>query len=53
MRLVVYRDTTFVGYVQIDKVTDSESYGTLSRQVVPARIGDMVVDESTVDKAGQ
>ncbi len=53
MRLVVYRDTTFVGYVQIDKVTDSESYGTLSRQVVPARVGDMVVDESTVDNAGQ
>ncbi|MBT3278889.1 MAG: hypothetical protein HN909_03040 [Phycisphaerales bacterium] len=51
-RLVVYRDSTFVGYVQIDKVTDNEAYGTLSRQVVPAKIGDRVIDESTVENAG-
>jgi hypothetical protein len=44
MRLISYREDKFVGYLRVEQVARREAACSFSRQILPPRIGDHVVD---------
>lgn len=44
MRLIVYREDQFVGYLRVEQVGLREAACTFTRQILPARVGDHVID---------
>ncbi|MBN1942970.1 MAG: hypothetical protein JW849_06715 [Phycisphaerae bacterium] len=44
MRLIVYRDDKFIGYLRVEQTAQKESACTFTRQILPPRVGDNVID---------
>jgi hypothetical protein len=44
LRLIVYRDDQFIGYLFIESVSDEQSAGLLKTRIQEPRIGDKVID---------
>lgn len=44
MRLIVFRDDQFVGYLQVDHVEEHTASGTITRKVLEPKVGDFVID---------
>jgi hypothetical protein len=44
MRLIVYRDDKFIGYLDIVEVRDEEAAGTMNQRIRDPQVGDSVID---------
>lgn len=44
MRLIVYREDKFIGYLRVEKTNRSESACTFTRQILRPKLGDNVID---------
>ncbi|MBN1555456.1 MAG: hypothetical protein JXA11_11980 [Phycisphaerae bacterium] len=44
MRLITYREDKFVGYLRVEQAGKFESACTFTRQILPSKVGDNVID---------
>ncbi|MCD4824780.1 MAG: hypothetical protein K8S55_09235 [Phycisphaerae bacterium] len=44
MRLIVYRDDQFVGYLRVEEIGKAEAAGVLTRKILDPKVGDNVID---------